>query len=63
MTLSRTLYDLIRTKEAQARFELAIAAALDQIAEQAYEIAQALAPKVLEHENHLGAACATCFAA
>jgi len=63
MTPCRTLYDLIRTNEAQARLELAIAAALEQIAEQAYEIAQALAPKILEHENHRGAACVTCFAA
>jgi hypothetical protein len=42
---------------------LAIAGALEQIAEQAYEIAQALAPKLLEHENHRGTACVTCFAA
>jgi hypothetical protein len=63
MTLCRTLYDLIRKKEAQARLELAIAGALEQIAEQAYEIAQALAPKLLEHENHRGTACVTCFAA
>ena len=63
MTLCRTLYDLIQTKEAQSRLELAIAAALEQIAEQAYEIAQALAPKILEHENHLGTAWVTCFAA
>ncbi len=63
ITLCRTLYDLTRTKEAQSRLELAIAAALEQIAEQAYEIAQALVPKVLEHENHLGAACVTCSAA
>ena len=63
MTLCRTRCDLIRTKEAQARLGLAIAAALEQIAEQAYEIAQALAPKILEHENHLGTAWVTCFAA
>ena len=64
MALCRTQYELIRSKEAPARFELAIAAALEQIAEQAYEIAQALAPMVLEDENHLGASREiSCFAA
>jgi len=57
-------HELIRTKEAHARFELAIAAALEQIAVQAYEIAQALVPSVLEDEDHLSAAYEIpCFAA
>jgi len=64
MALCRTQYELIRSKGASARFELAIAAALEQIAEQAYEIAQALVPRVFEEEDHLAAASeVTCFAA
>lgn len=63
MALCRTQYELIRSKEAPARFELAIAAALEQIAEQAYEIAQALAPGGVEPEDQLGAASEIkCFA-